>query len=559
MNGWKDLFRQHILERGLKYFENGAVAKVEKSETGYRAIVEGSDTYQVEIEVDHDRVYDMFCDCPYAESGNYCKHMAAVLYKIEDEEGESSSSNWQGQLLENWQELETVVSKIPENELRQLLIDLAKEDEALRNRIVTEYSETIDARQMARLKQEIDKITYQYSDRYGFIGYSYASIYASEMNCFLYEKVQALIDRGCIMQAFELTNYVFHCVGNQDIDDSGGEIEWMANTCYEFWQQILQKAQKKEQKRIFRWFQEHKNGYVIDYMEEYIEDFLMNEFHDPDMLKQKMKMLDERIEKAGNSTDCGKTYSAHYGFENNIIKRIQIMKELGSSSQEIREYRDRHRKFSEVRKLEIEDYLNEKQYKEAISVLEESKQLDQEYPGLVSEYSQKLIDIYSKTGQQKEYRAELEYQIFNCAQNDLQFIERLKEVCREEEWLQYREKILQSRMIWSVKYAFLESEGLYERLLHEIKDSGSIYALDQYETILKKKYPEAVRDLYIMYIKNHAEKVTDRKNYRELIKYLKKVVAYPEGISKAHEIAGEWRILYKRRSAMMDELKKAGF
>lgn len=37
-----------------------------------------------EIEIEEDRVYDMHCSCPYAEEGNYCKHMAAVLYKIEE-------------------------------------------------------------------------------------------------------------------------------------------------------------------------------------------------------------------------------------------------------------------------------------------------------------------------------------------------------------------------------------------------------------------------------------------------------------------------------------------
>lgn len=42
MTGWKDLFRTHILERGLDYFEGGAVDSLEKAEEGYRAVVQGS-------------------------------------------------------------------------------------------------------------------------------------------------------------------------------------------------------------------------------------------------------------------------------------------------------------------------------------------------------------------------------------------------------------------------------------------------------------------------------------------------------------------------------------
>ena len=34
----------------------------------YNAIDEGTEEYQVEIEIRDDRVRDMFCDCPYAEN-----------------------------------------------------------------------------------------------------------------------------------------------------------------------------------------------------------------------------------------------------------------------------------------------------------------------------------------------------------------------------------------------------------------------------------------------------------------------------------------------------------
>lgn len=84
MKPWKDLFRTHILERGLNYYEEGCVTLLEQTSTGYTAVVEGTDDYDVEIEIRADRVYDMTCTCPYAAEGNYCKHMAAVLYEIEE-------------------------------------------------------------------------------------------------------------------------------------------------------------------------------------------------------------------------------------------------------------------------------------------------------------------------------------------------------------------------------------------------------------------------------------------------------------------------------------------
>ncbi len=37
----------------------------------------------MEILLDGNSIEDMFCDCPYAEEGNYCKHMAAVLFAVD--------------------------------------------------------------------------------------------------------------------------------------------------------------------------------------------------------------------------------------------------------------------------------------------------------------------------------------------------------------------------------------------------------------------------------------------------------------------------------------------
>ena len=83
MQNWKRFFQKHILERGYDYFETGSVLSLEKTENGYRAEVEGTEFYEVEIEMERGEVTDMFCSCPYAEDGNYCKHEAAVLFLIE--------------------------------------------------------------------------------------------------------------------------------------------------------------------------------------------------------------------------------------------------------------------------------------------------------------------------------------------------------------------------------------------------------------------------------------------------------------------------------------------
>ena len=82
MESWKNWLQSHILERGQTCFDEGRVSDLERTEDGYTATVEGTEEYEVEILLDGDFIEDMICDCPYAEDGNACKHMAAVLFAV---------------------------------------------------------------------------------------------------------------------------------------------------------------------------------------------------------------------------------------------------------------------------------------------------------------------------------------------------------------------------------------------------------------------------------------------------------------------------------------------
>lgn len=65
-------------------------------------------------------------------------------------------------------------------------------------------------------------------------------------------------------------------------------------------------------------------------------------------------------------------------------------------------------------------------------------------------------------------------------------IQKLKAVCTEKEWEQYREQILQSRNSGSILYPFMEAEGMYERMLGYMKKEQFIFNVDKYENVLKK-------------------------------------------------------------------------
>lgn len=559
MSDWKDLFREHILARGEMYYYDGAVLEFHKTEQGYHAIVEGTEDYEVDIEIEEGQVCEMYCSCPYAEDGNNCKHMAAVLYEIEEQSdgGILPEENFTDCQKE---ELEEIIENVPEKELRSFIKGIAAQNNEIKDLLMTRYAAKIDEKQMNRLKQGVDDLVWKYGDRSGYIDYRNAWDFIWALESYLEEKADILLERKYWMEAFELTSYVFRTIGNIDIDDSDGGISEVANVCYDKWKAILSNCNDEEKNKIFSWFMSHLYcDYVVDYMEDYMEDFLTHEFQDREILEKKLKYLDEKIEAQGSSTDCGSTWSARHGYENNIIQRLELMERLNFSQEEITEYRRKYWRFSVVRELEIQENLERGNMDEAIRILQESKILDKEYPGLVAGYSEQLISIYEKQADERAYKEELLYYVFEYQQNSLVYIQKLKEVSTDEEWNEYREQILKSRKNYMILYPFMEAEGMYGRMLECLKEEGFIYNLDKYEKVLKEKFPEQVRDIYISYLHGQAQSAGNRNKYRELMKYLKKIRRYPGGKEKAEEIAKNWRAVYYRRSAMMDEMRKAGF
>lgn len=68
------------------------MTKLKENKGSYAALVSGSENYSVYIGIHDGNVTRMSCGCPYATDGFHCKHMAAVLYAIWNQDGQSDST-----------------------------------------------------------------------------------------------------------------------------------------------------------------------------------------------------------------------------------------------------------------------------------------------------------------------------------------------------------------------------------------------------------------------------------------------------------------------------------
>ena len=551
MESWKDYFEKRILDRGRSYYNNGAVQNLRKTAEGYEAYVSGTVRYEVEIEMENGKVEYMSCDCPYADSGENCKHMAAVMYAIEKQENGTIETNGKsGRKKQTAKEnLQDIVDSIPEAELRDYVYNLAKDNKSIENYIRINHGSSIDAEYMKNLKKDLRAIIRRYSND-GFIAWEDAFDYISDVEDFMKINIEGLIDKNFLMEAFELTNCVLDKITNQPMDDSDGGIVAVAGDCKDYWLEIMEKADDKSKDKMFRWFNNKLLKHQLDdFIEDVVYEFIMKNFAEEKYLEKKLALLDEFIKEDKFS----------YNYSKYIGEKLKIMQKLNYPAEQINLYKERYWKLPEIRKVVFDEYIAQEDWQKAIEILEESKKLDEDNYLFMARYCKNLIELYKKVGNKKAYRKELTEFIFDSCGSDLSLIYELKEDCTPEEWLSYREKILAGEMLRETKLELLEKEGMYEELWQEIFERAELYEIDRYEKVLKKIFSERMLDLYVDYIRKNQIKVSNREQYSDLIKYLKKITLYSGGEKKAKEIAANWRDVFKRRRAMMDELNKAGF
>ena len=80
--------------------------------------------------------------------------------------------------------------------------------------------------------------------------------------------------------------------------------------------------------------------------------------------------------------------------------------------------------------------------------------------------------------------------------------------------------------------------------------------MDQYERVLKRKFPEEMLRLYADCLVCTISQIKGREKYREIAAHLEKMKNYPGGSKIVDEITADWKKRYRNRKALIEELEK---
>lgn len=555
---WKKLFEPHILERGYGYYLNNAVNNLEVSEHTIRADVEGTENYEVEISLVDGDIEEMYCSCPYAIGGWNCKHMAAVLYEWSVERGDTDNRNEEKSVHIDTPEkpqidIRKLVQDADINIVRNYLVSVLSEDEKLLVRFRGFLSGAETEENIGHYINRVDDIEYNYMGRDGFIDYDDAMDFIFDLEDVLNNDAKRLIDKGYHRSAFELMNHIFTVVGEADMDDSDGGIGMLATYVYKLWSELLTKADPDEKREMFQWFMGHLDGSIVDYLEEYIERIIMEQFEESEYLPPKMELASEKIRKYERIKDG---WSRNYYVGKWAINYLSLLKQQSCGIEEIENFCRQHWENSSVRGYYIDLCMQSKEYDLALRTLDESMSLDEDFSGLISEYSEKKKEIYLIQGNREAYIGQLWELLLEHNVGSLETFRELKQQYSPEEWVEKREVIFQKLPSYAdVKQLYAE-EKLYDRLLDCVLKSPDLYALQAYEKVLAKIYPQQILEKYKVELDKMARHSGPRKHYQRLVSQLRRMQKIEGGKEAVKEIAAEWRQQYRNRPAMMEELGK---
>ena len=573
---WQKLFASHILERGYDYYCDGAVENIEIGRDDLRADVVGTEDYEVEISLNDGKVTDMYCSCPYAAGGNNCKHMAAVLYEWtadimdadepEDTDNEDVDDDEDAESMDLFEPAVTVcdykkksaaveklVTSAERDIVQAFLVSVLAEDKKLLLRFRNMVNKCATKEDVEDYFEQIDEIADRYLGRDHFINYYQAYDFMLELEEIIDKDVRRMIDNGSHISAFHVMNHIFVLLGNVDMDDSGGETSMLAEQIYQLWLELLTKVNAQDKRKMFIWFTTHMDGSVIDYLEEYIEQIIMEEFKEPEYEQDKLSFMEEMIEKA-EKKDSG--WSRDYAVGKWTVTYLKTLEEKNAPEDQLEEICKKYWNNSGVRRYYIDRYFEKKEYDRVLQVLDESIELDKAYRGQVLEYNQKKKEIYRLQGNKSAYIEQLWKLVLEQSAGDLDIYKELKAQYSEKEWLIKREELFKKLPANAHIDRLYKEEKLYDRLLAYVLKSSELYAVQTYENVLKKEYPKQILSKYQGEVNKMASCTGNRKHYADLVALLRRMKRIKGGSEIVETIVEEWKIKYRNRPAMMDELSK---
>jgi hypothetical protein len=553
-----------ILQRGKKYYKDGAVLNIEEDEGNWTAEVEGSDYYQVTVSIlPGEEIGDYDCDCPY--DGDTCKHIAAVLFTIREEIKTLIDTPHDQKKVNHF---ESLLSKINIDEYRAFVKHFAGKNKDFKTAFELFFADKDDRVNIGEKYAELVGKVFRKHAPQGFIEYRSANGFMRDIGKLIGDAYNQ-IKRKNYKDAFAIASVVLKEITWIAADDSDGAI---GEGIFEAVELISTIANDEDaaidiKEDIFKFmvtelhnerYFDGDTGYDLFGIFEALASVLGKN-------AELLNFIDIELQKSDD------TYTR--GFF--LHKKITFLENTGKT-EEIEKLIKENLHIKAVRQDQVNKAINNKDFVAAKALIAGGIQMAEKgnFKGTIRDWEKELLRIAEIENDILTIRRYYKQFAFDHMFNK-QYYSQWKNTFSTEEWEKVIEEEIKKRIQEAVNYhkknkwGLLDSEILsklapfyieeqyWDRLFALVKKETSIDRLLQYHRYLSPYYPAELMEIYLPALEAYADNTSDRSGYAMLVNKIEMILAdIPAGKDQIIALVKQLKIKYARRPAMIDELSK---
>jgi uncharacterized Zn finger protein len=559
------------LTKGWEYYENGYISDLEERGTGmWYATVSGSEDYTVTVWLKNDHIKECSCDCPH--DVDYCKHIIAVLYALNEKTNDLPGKNVakrtksaKGPAKNAGIIISDMVNSIPEKELRSFIIEQAKTHREFKNMLVAYFSTSLSNGNSHLYAEVIKNAATIAGDRHGFIDYYNANKVVQPIYQLL-QKAKEAFQEGHFSVTADVAFAVIGGVHDMmvNMDDSSGS----AGDCIREGFILLTKLCKTDipydlKERIFRDAEIEAKNKKYDYagFDDYWLDILVYAAYDQQKEMHLLQLIDTML--SGNKYES----STEFDTKRLLKHKMILLRRMGDNAA-ANALRLHNLHFPEFRMELIEEVLQEKDYAFARKLISEGIDIasQKKHPGTIESYKKILLRISWELKDILSVRTVAE-ELY--AGRNMDYYRVIKKTYVANEWPEVAEEFIKELQNTDRTFAgyrgsinaealasiYIE-EAYWERLLDLLQKNPRLEFVENHSQLLADKYSEELLVVYKETLINYAAQNTGRNHYVIIRKVLKKMQDLKGGKDMVKQLIDHFIFQYKARKAMIEELEK---
>ena len=559
-----------ILNRGLQYFKKGLVSEPEEVAPGeYEAIVEGTESYTVQLTIKNEVITEHVCSCPY-DMGPVCKHVVAVVFhllqndldlkaKRKKNTGEGKNDGTEKKPPKKktiTEQVDEMLEELSHSDLKMYVKEQCEKDRSFRQHFFASFAYLVIPDSKELYTNQIQSILKAAAGRHGYIEYSESGAVSSAVYAMV-ERAEQFVESSNYRTALYIACAVLEEMSKalEYVDDSSGDFSGCADSAVEVLNslaennlpedlriELLNYCLKSFKSEIFKNYDWHFSLLSIGTM-------LVKT---PEEIKFIHELID-RIQPSGNIWDW------------NYDKARQIKLELIRNTEDedkVNAYLEQNIDNGNFRKELIEEAISNKDYQKAISIAEDGiVHDDKNKPGLADDWRNYLLKVYTTINDTANIIKLARHLFIYSRRESGSFFALLKKHVKKDEWSDYVNQLVQSitnrdrRVDYSSIAQIYIWEESWDRLFEVVKKNGSLPWLDTYGQYLSNDYANEISDMYQQAVLDYMEDNMGRGHYQTACRYLRKMIKMGAR-DKANNAIQQLKTLYPKRKALMEELQK---